>query len=81
MWIMDENKEIGKFLHLTFEKLERYNWWASSFKGDPLIDTTKINPEATTISECDESMRPQCNNIIQLIYLFIFKKYSGESNV
>jgi len=59
MWIMDENKELGKFVHITFEKLERMNWWEATFLGDPLIDATRINPEATSISECDSSMRPQ----------------------
>jgi len=70
MWVMDESKEVGKFLQLTFEKLERYNWWDCTFKGDPVIDTTKINPEATTLSECDESMRPQCKLIYNVIIKF-----------
>jgi len=58
MWVMDENKEIGKFIHITFEKLERQAWWDCSFKGDPVIDCKKINPEASKLSDCDDSMRP-----------------------
>lgn len=64
MWIMDENKDLGKFVHITFEKLERMSWWDCCFKGDPIINTTKINPEPTSLSDCDPSMRPQLEKVM-----------------
>lgn len=61
---MDENTELGKYINITFEKLERMNWWECAFKGDPIIDCRKINPEPTSLSDCDSSMRPQSIYII-----------------
>ena len=32
-------------------------WWECAIKGDPVIDTQKINPEPSKLSDLDPEMR------------------------
>ncbi|GAA93575.1 uncharacterized protein L969DRAFT_51484 [Mixia osmundae IAM 14324] len=52
-WSLDDQKEIG--LHL--EKVSQMGWWDCVIKGGPTIDTTKINPENSKLSELDGETR------------------------
>lgn len=53
VWTIDENKD-GKIITITFEKADTYKWWECVIKGDPVIDTTKINPEPSKLSDIDD---------------------------
>jgi hypothetical protein len=56
VWVLDEVKE-GKIIVITFEKLDKMKWWDYLIKGEPVIDTTKINPEPSKLSDLDGEMR------------------------
>jgi len=34
------------------------HWWDCAIKGDPKIDTQKINPETSNISDLDSDLKP-----------------------
>jgi len=56
-WTLEEGKE-GKFLHLACQKwLNQMHWWDCVIKGDPKIDTQKINPEPSNLSDLDGETR------------------------
>jgi hypothetical protein len=42
---------------ITFEKLDKMNWWECLIKGEQPIDTTKINPEPSKLSDLDGETR------------------------
>ena len=42
---------------ITFEKLDQMSWWECCIKGEPIIDTTKINPEPSKLSDLDNETR------------------------
>lgn len=52
-WTLDDNKEIN--LHL--EKINQMTWWENVLTHHPKIDTTKINPENSKLSELDGETR------------------------
>lgn len=56
VWVLDETKE-GKVINISFEKMDRMKWWDCAIKGDPTIDTTKISPEPSKLSDLDGDMR------------------------
>jgi len=54
VWALDEVKD-GKLITVSFEKFNNMNWWDNCIKGEGVpIDTRKINPEATRISDIDD---------------------------
>jgi hypothetical protein len=53
VWTIDETKN-GKVIVVNFEKSDTYKWWECVMKGDPVIDTTKINPEPSKLSDIDD---------------------------
>jgi len=54
VWALDEEKG-KKFIVVTFEKFNNMNWWEQLIKNDgDVIDTTKINPEASKISDIED---------------------------
>lgn len=53
IWDIDEDNK-GKKLEITFEKKEQ-TWWESVVKGDKVkVDTGKITPETTNLSDIDD---------------------------
>ncbi|KAG0145628.1 hypothetical protein CROQUDRAFT_45568 [Cronartium quercuum f. sp. fusiforme G11] len=52
-WTLDEQKEIN--IHL--EKVNQMTWWENVLTHHPKIDTTKINPENSKLSELDGETR------------------------
>ncbi|KAL7067590.1 CS domain-containing protein [Cryptosporidium serpentis] len=53
MWSIIDNKII----QITLEKQDTMNWWSCVIKGDPEIDTTKIVPENSRLSDLDPETR------------------------
>ncbi|KAI5477578.1 hypothetical protein MNV49_006166 [Pseudohyphozyma bogoriensis] len=52
-WTLDDSKEIS--LHL--EKVNQQTWWPHVITSAPKIDTTKINPENSKLSDLDGETR------------------------
>jgi hypothetical protein len=55
-WTVESNKE-GTFCVLELSKEKTQEWWKCVCKGDPEIDTTKIVPEVTKLSDLDGETR------------------------
>ena len=54
MWTLIDNKIV----HITMEKFDNMKWWTSVMQGDPSIDTKKIVPENSKLSDLDGSEPP-----------------------
>eukprot|EP01071_Lankesteria_metandrocarpae_P010664 Lankesteria_metandrocarpae@DN5363_c0_g1_i3.p3 len=52
-WTLVENKSI----HLTIEKSDGMRWWNCVVEGDPTIDTKKIVPDNSKLSDLDGETR------------------------
>ncbi|SCV67933.1 BQ2448_54 [Microbotryum intermedium] len=52
-WTLDDNKEIT----LSLEKVNQQTWWPHVVTSAPKIDTTKITPENSKLSELDGETR------------------------
>jgi hypothetical protein len=64
LWSIEEVKN-DKTITITFEKLDTYKWWESVIKGEKAIDTTKINPEPSKVSDIeDPEMRAQIEKMM-----------------
>jgi len=64
LWTVDEEKG-QKVILVTFEKFNNMSWWECFIKGDQCIDTTKINPEASKVSDIeDPEMKAQIEKLM-----------------
>ena len=52
-WTLDDGLEIV----LNLEKVDRMHWWSSVVKGGPEIDTKKVQPENSKLSDLDGETR------------------------
>ena len=56
-WVLEDSRE-GKVVHLIISKLPgQWHWWECVIKGDQKIDTQKINPEPSNLSDLDGETR------------------------
>ncbi|EER04571.1 conserved hypothetical protein [Perkinsus marinus ATCC 50983] len=53
MWTLEDNKMI----HLSLDKYDGMRWWSCVVKGDAEIDTKKIVPENSKLSDLDGETR------------------------
>lgn len=53
VWTLEEIRD-KKIITVSFEKFDTMKWWECLIKGDQCIDTTKINPEATKLSDIED---------------------------
>jgi len=64
VWTLEEIKG-GKVITITFEKFDTMKWWDCCMKGEVQIDTTKINPEASKLSDIeDPEMKAQIEKMM-----------------
>lgn len=56
-WTLEDDMEVGKVLVLYIPKLDKVSWWTCILKGDPEINTQKIVPENSKLSELDGDVR------------------------
>lgn len=56
VWIFDIT-DGRPTISLTIEKVEGMNWWKSALVGDPEINTQKIQPENSKLSDLDGETR------------------------
>jgi len=52
-WTLDDQKEVV----LSLEKQNQMTWWENVVKGAPKIDTTKITPDNSKLSDLDGETR------------------------
>lgn len=53
-----EDSKNGKVVHLAIQKWKTdWKWWDCAIKGDPKIDTQKIEPEPSNLSDLDGELR------------------------
>mmetsp|Transcript_16509 Transcript_16509/g.16445 ORF Transcript_16509/g.16445 Transcript_16509/m.16445 type:complete len:358 (-) Transcript_16509:38-1111(-) len=57
LWMVD-TVEGRKCIVLTLDKVAVRTWWKCALKGEPEIDTTKVDPGNTNLSIFDEETRP-----------------------
>jgi len=58
LWTLEDALGGGKVVHLAIFKMpNQMHWWDSVIKGDPKIDTTKIDPEPSNLSDLDGETR------------------------
>jgi len=58
VWVLDSsNFTQKKLLIITFEKFDTMTWWECAIKGDPYIETQKINPEPSKLSDLEGETR------------------------
>ena len=57
LWTIEESNG-AKVIDLTVMKWKNtQNWWNCLLKGEPVIDTQKINPESSKLSDLDGEMK------------------------
>ena len=57
VWVIDTfNKR--RCVILTFEKFENQSWWKCVLKGEAEINTRKVEPENSQLSDLDDDTRP-----------------------
>jgi hypothetical protein len=60
-WTIEEGEldnYKGKYLHINVEKWKNQNsWWSTPIQGDVEINTQKINPEPSKLSDLDGETR------------------------
>ena len=56
-WAIEELENGGKAIQLTLSKYSDKNWWDCLTKGEPVIDTQKVSPEPSKLSDLDGEMK------------------------
>ncbi|KIW72255.1 hypothetical protein PV04_00462 [Phialophora macrospora] len=56
-WVLSTKSDGGKEILITLAKARGSNWWAHIVTSAPKIDTTKIVPENSKLSELDGETR------------------------
>jgi len=52
-WTLEDGKEIS----VSLQKDNTMEWWKCVIQGDPEIDTTKVQPENSQLSDLDPDTR------------------------
>jgi len=64
-WILEPTPEGGKLLSINILKWsDRNGWWDCAYKGHEKIDTKKIQPETSKVSDLDGEMKGQVEKMM-----------------
>ncbi|CAM9205692.1 unnamed protein product [Chrysoparadoxa australica] len=55
-WTLEANQD-GKEIAIALQKENQMEWWKCAIKGDPEIDTTKVQPENSKLADLDGETR------------------------
>jgi hypothetical protein len=56
-WTIEEIEGGGKAVQLTLSKYSQTAWWDCLVQGEPVIDTQKVSPEPSKLSDLDGEMK------------------------
>jgi hypothetical protein len=58
IWTLEDGEDGSKVVHLAVQKwVGQWHWWDCAIKGDAKIDTQKIQPEPSNLSDLDGETR------------------------
>lgn len=65
LWTVEEGENGTKYLNITLVKWRNtMTWWDCLVKSEPKIDTQKINPEPSQLSDLDGEMKGQVSKMM-----------------
>jgi len=56
-WTLEDGDNGGRILGVYFEKVNQMTWWPCVLKGEPEINTKKVQPENSKLSDLDGETR------------------------
>jgi len=56
-WVITDDRELGRLLTLSMHKVDKMAWWKCILKGDPEINTKKIQPENSKLDDLEGETR------------------------
>ena len=57
LWCIETDKAGKRFLQLSLTKKDQQSWWNTIIEGDTYIDTGKVEPENSKLSDLDGETR------------------------
>lgn len=77
LWTIEDSQVQefkGKYLHLSIEKWKNQtSWWSSPIEGHPEINTQKINPQPSKLSDLD----PETRSTVEKMQFDMIQKQKG----
>ncbi|CAI5966678.1 unnamed protein product [Closterium sp. NIES-64] len=57
IWSIEDNPGGGRTLSILLTKVNRMEWWSAVVRGEPEIDTQKVEPENSKLGDLDAETR------------------------
>lgn len=64
--------EDQKSISILLTKHDQMEWWKCLVKGEPEIDTQKVEPESSRLAELDPETRSTVEKMMVRSYFFVF---------
>ena len=64
--------EDQKSISILLTKHDQMEWWKSLVKGEPEIDTQKVEPESSRLAELDPETRSTVEKMMVRSFFFVF---------